>query len=225
MQKIIIGLIATYISFHTYADNVKDIMVRNKNDGSINISIKGQKNIELESINGSDSNLNFIIQKRINNKDYVLISYNTQGVSYQDNRVYYEKYNFFYAYDCTSKCIYDSKLSDFFGFGGNVLSSENDKILFNYIYSDKKNVLKDLESDFFKKWYSGNLKMGKVIYKTFISSTSNYDPDAKSYLVKGDEFQIKDISSRWLNILYKSSKGKIIEGWIQCKDTNICREN
>lgn len=225
MQKIVIFLLLNCINFYTHAEYMKDITVENKKDGSIDINIKGQDIISIDPINDNPAQLNFIIKSKINNRNYILISTKDNRISYRDSRMDYDMYSIFYAYDCTNKCTYDNKISNFFGNGGNVISSENDEILFNYIYDKKENVLKDLNSKLFKKWYSGNLKDGEVINKTTISDVSNYNPDAKAYLIKGDKFKIKDISSRWINIVYKNPRGKLIEGWIQCKDTNICQEN
>ncbi|QHH94959.1 hypothetical protein FPL18_14560 [Acinetobacter gyllenbergii] len=82
--------------------------------------------------------------------------------------------------------------------------------------------MKELSSDRFNNWMSGKIKKGKVVRKTFVNEVNNVSTENNGYLIKGDIFEVEDISSGWLNVKYTSKVGKITKGWVNCKDTNIC---
>lgn len=80
----------------------------------------------------------------------------------------------------------------------------------------------ELNSKLFKDWRNGKLNIGIVLRKTFINDVNNFTPEHVGYLIKGDKFKIKEISSRWLNIVYTNKSGRTTSGWIACEDTNVC---
>ena len=91
-----------------------------------------------------------------------------------------------------------------------------------YPYEKKEDIQGELNSNFFKMWDEGIITNGKVLKKTFINEVPNYTSDNLGYLIKDDQFIVKDVSSKWLNIIYTNKKGKKITGWIDCNDTNVC---
>lgn len=171
-------------------------------------------NVEYVSTNILDSKHNF----------YIALSYN------ENYRDVYNKYNYankFYiinAYTCDFKgnCNKNEKLSSFFGNGGDIQDLNTNKIVYKYPYSKKSELETELNSKLFKNWLAGKLTYGTVLKKTFINDVSNFTPNHKSYLIKGDKFIIQNISSKWLNINYTNKNGRTTTGWIACDDTDVC---
>ena len=86
-----------------------------------------------------------------------------------------------------------------------------------------RNLLKmNLSQVYLKNGFIIKKFKAKVIKKTYINENSQFSFSHLGYLIKNDEFTVKDISSKWLNISYTNKNGNKITGWIACNDTNIC---
>ncbi|EXB47228.1 hypothetical protein [Acinetobacter sp. 1000160] len=157
-------------------------------------------------------------------KIYIAYSYNEDYRDYSKNYNYVDKYFLINSYDCNenSYCKYNFLVSNYFGGGGDILNRKTKKIVYNYPYSKKEFLIKEIQSKRFGEWFNGKLTNGKVVRKTFINDVNNFSTEHKGYLVKGDSFLVDEISSGWLRVKYKNKVGKITRGWINCKDTNIC---
>ncbi|OOF60375.1 hypothetical protein [Rodentibacter pneumotropicus] len=171
--------------------------------------------------------------RKIENKgDYLIVSlitnpgFNSTGIPYVGD------YFMYYLFRLNSYGIYefDKSLSDYFGQGGDIydladIKSKDEiypKIIYSYPFKNTQDIDKELNSSFFKRWDNGEIKDGVVIKKTLLQDVPNYVQDQKRYLIKGDRFHVKSVSARWLEIVYKNSKGKRYTGWILCKDTSVC---
>lgn len=158
------------------------------------------------------------------NNLYIAFSYDENYRSLDNKYSYVNKYFLINAYDCNEKnnCKYNSALSNYFGNGGDVFDRERKELVYRYPYSRRDLLMKELSSDRFNNWMSGKIKKGKVVRKTFVNEVNNVSTENNGYLIKGDIFEVEDISSGWLNVKYTSKVGKITKGWVNCKDTNIC---
>ncbi|WGE53806.1 hypothetical protein [Actinobacillus equuli] len=209
-------------------------------------NLKGESNIEIIQKNkqGEDRLLlklpylaehpkisSFFITKIKDRGDYLIVStkiqpsFNATGVPYVDD------YFIYYLFRLNDKTYeFDKKLSDYFGQGGDIydLNDINDentlypKIIYSYPFKTKLDIDNEINSSLFKKWNKRQIKNGVVVKKTLLQDVPNYVQNEKRYLIKGDGFQIKSISAKWLEIIYKNSKGNEYIGWILCKDTSVC---
>lgn len=194
----------------------------------IYISDCGDKINKIDSyeVPGGDINVDYIFSKNLKNKYNIFI-----GVSYNDdyrdplNRFnYLNKYYMIRAYECNKNnfCKENETLSNFFGNGGDIINSKNKEIIYKFPYSNQNNLKIELNSTLFKDWMNGKLKSGIVLRKTFINDVNNFTPEHVGYLIKDDKFKIKEVSSRWLNIIYTNKNGHTTTGWIACEDTTVC---
>ncbi|TCP88662.1 hypothetical protein EDC44_1502 [Cricetibacter osteomyelitidis] len=153
-------------------------------------------------------------------------SYNQTGIPYVDDYFIYTAFKL-------DNGIYklDEELSNFLGAGGDIYDIQDinnadiiePRITYIYPYKTEQEVRNALNSNLFKLWNSNRNKIirGEIRRKTLFQDVSNYIQTEKKYLIKGDKFIIKNISSKWLEIEYKK-RDEIIIGWVQCIDTNIC---
>ncbi|WP_139243566.1 hypothetical protein [Acinetobacter kyonggiensis] len=175
-------------------------------------------------IPSSTPRINFISEEKIKNKKYIFLSIK-YSENYRDfkNRVNYSgEYNLINVYECKDSCKINNELSNYFGSGGDVFDLNNSKIVYKFPYGELKSIQDEIKSKLFNQWLNNGIDRGVVLKKTNINDIDNYTPDRIGYLVKGDIFKVKKISSRWLNITYTNKNGRITTGWISCKDTNVC---
>lgn len=166
----------------------------------------------------------FVFQEFIKNKKYIIlsISYNDNYRDIDNKINYADRYHLIYAYQCEEKCKFDSKLSGFWGSGGDLIDIYTDKIVYIFPYANEQSTKDALKSNLFNKWFYNKNMKGKILKKTYINEDSKFSLSHVGYLIKGDQFIIKDISSKWLNIIYTNKKGNKIIGWIDCNDTDVC---
>ena len=103
-----------------------------------------------------------------------------------------------------------------------MIDSKSKKIIYKFPYSNQSDLKNELNSKLFKDWMNEKLDSGMVLRKTFINDVNNFTPEHVGYLIKGDKFKIKEVSSRWLNIVYTNKNGRTTSGWIVCQDTTVC---
>lgn len=168
--------------------------------------------------------IDFIFQENISNKKYIFLSVSYSD-SYRDenNKINYaDRYHLNYVYKCEKKCKFDKKISNFFGNGGDLVDIYTNKKIYIFPYASEESIKNELKSSLFKNWISNKKIQGKVLKKTYINESSQFSFSHLGYLIKNDNFIIKDVSSKWLNISYTNKNGNKITGWIACNDTNIC---
>jgi len=182
--------------------------------------------IDSYEVPGSDLKIDYIFSKNLKDKYNIFI-----GISFSEdyrdplNRFnYLNKYYMIRAYECNKKkfCKENEKLSNFFGDGGDMIDSKSKKIIYKFPYSNQSDLKNELNSKLFKDWMNEKLDSGMVLRKTFINDVNNFTPEHVGYLIKGDKFKIKEVSSRWLNIVYTNKNGRTTSGWIVCQDTTVC---
>ncbi|MEJ2900365.1 hypothetical protein [Acinetobacter sp. NS-4] len=225
----------TLVNSSLYANNIIKLNtykciesneIFNKLDVYISDCNKKLKKIDFYEIPNSIPKIDYVFSNNIKDKYnvFLVISYNE---NYRDplNRFnYLDKYYMVRAYECdkNNNCKENEKLSNFFGSGGDIVDLENKKIIYKFPYSSQHKLKNELNSNFFKDWRNGKLDSGIVLRKTFINDVNNFTPEHVGYLIKGDKFKIKEVSSRWLNIVYTNKNGRTTSGWIACEDTNVC---
>lgn len=175
---------------------------------------------------GDVPKINFYFFENIGSINRLFVSTYVYTNIYEENPKYiYQngKYNFIYVYDCNGlNCKKNEKISNFFGNGGNLVNVNGYKVVSNYPYDSIVKIKEEVNSNLFKKWFANQLKKGHVLNKTNIYQENGVNSKKLGYLIQGDEFFIKDISLRWFNIIYKRKNGEKIEGWIDCRDTDLC---
>ena len=183
-----------------------------------------QKLIDNFEIPNGTPNVNFISQEIVNNKKYILLStsYSENYRDIHDKIGYLNGYNIINFYECNSPCKLNSRISDYFGSGGDMENLTTGEIVHTFPYKNLSQIRAELKSKLFQEWIQNKLIKGEVTKKTNINEVSNYTVDRLGYLVIGDQFKVKDISSGWLNIIYTNKNGHTTTGWIICKDTNLC---
>ncbi|WP_151982320.1 hypothetical protein [Acinetobacter guerrae] len=198
-----------------------------KNNGKLDVYLGDCKNkikkIDSIEIPNDYAKVEYVFYAK--NTLYIAFSYNESYRDVNGDFNYADKYFLINAYNCAKgdMCRYNSRLSSYFGNGGNILDLNTNKIVYKYPYSKQSDLKKELTSKMFNDWFGGGLNYGVVIRKTFINETNNFSPIHKSYLVKGDRFQVEEVSARWLNVKYKNKNNKTVKGWISCEDTDICQ--
>ncbi|WP_166171979.1 hypothetical protein [Acinetobacter sp. SA01] len=192
------------------------------------ISDCGKKINKMDSyeVPANDLKIDYIFSNNFKDKYNIFL-----GISYSEdyrdplNRFnYLNKYYMIRAYECNKNnfCKENEKLSNFFGSGGDIIDYKHKKIIYKFPYYTQSDLKNELNSKLFKDWMNGNLDSGIVLRKTFINDVNNFTPEHIGYLIKGDKFKIKEVSSRWLNIVYTNKNGRTTSGWIACQDTTVC---
>ncbi|MEG0486948.1 MAG: hypothetical protein RR575_03330 [Acinetobacter sp.] len=185
---------------------------------------KNPKLIDNFEVPNGTPNVNFISQEIVDNKKYILLS-TSYSENYRDvlDKVGYSNgYNIINFYDCNSSCKLDSRISDYFGSGGDMENLTTGKIVHTFPYKNLSQIRAELKSKLFQGWIQNKFIKGEVTKKTNINEVSNYTVDRLGCLVIGDKFKVKDISSGWLNIIHTNKNGRTTTGWIVCKDTDLC---
>ncbi|WP_445116131.1 hypothetical protein [Acinetobacter sp. WZC-1] len=232
-----IWVLFAFLSFDVYADTNQCIAFKkdysqynNENmydlDAYITDCQQSFKKIETFGYFGDSPKVNYYFFQKNNGFNRLFISTHVLTDQYEEKPKYvYEngKYNFMKVYDCFDFiCKINNKVTNFFGDGANLVEIKNYKIVWEYPYATENNVKKDLNSNFFKNWLNNKLKNGIIKNKTKIYNDSGLNSEKLGYLVPGDNFNIIDITSKWLKVSYIRSNKKIIIGWVRCEDTNVC---
>lgn len=242
MNKIIISIfLSTLLILASCSGNTRtvdrDYQLTNKLHMTSAVEDRSLK-LQIENSNGNKINfdtievpndipkLEFAFSHNIKGRQYILV-----GISYSEDYrdkdhsyINYLKYYSTLAYKCDSKyrCVFDEKISTFFGSGGDLLNNNTNEKLNTYIYKTEENVKKALKSDFFNSWLNNTLINGHIIKKTILNDIPGYTgTDTDVYLTTGLNFIVTDVSSGWLKINYIKNNHKI-DGWIKCRDTNLC---
>ncbi|MGX5699046.1 hypothetical protein ACWKWF_05505 [Acinetobacter kookii] len=234
-KKLIFIFLSIILNSSIYAKNIfklNDYQCVESREGvnklDVYISDCGKKINKMDSyeVPANDLKIDYIFSKNLKYKYNIFL-----GISYSEdyrdplNRFnYLNKYYMIRAYECKKKnfCKENEKLSNFFGSGGDIIDYNHKKIIYKFPYSTQSDLKNELNSKLFKDWMNGNLDSGIVIRKTFINDVNNFTPEHIGYLIKGDKFKIKEVSSRWLNIVYTNKNGRTTAGWIACQDTTVC---
>ncbi|UZA71549.1 hypothetical protein [Pseudomonas viridiflava] len=58
--------------------------------------------------------------------------------------------------------------------------------------------------------------------KAFLHEAPTLADKTRMYLVAGDQVQQIGVEAGWLSVSYRTVKGKVIDGWIQCSDADGC---
>lgn len=195
-------------------------------EASITDCKKEKRKIDIFGYFGDSPKVNFYFFKNINSVNRLFIStYVYTDIKEEKPKYVYNegKYNFIYVYDCNKlSCKKNEKMSNFFGNGADLVEVRYYKTVSKFPYESIEKLKQELNSNFFKNWISGQLKIGYVTKKTYIYEDKGIDSKKTGYLIFDDKFTIKDISSRWLYIKYKNKNGRIITGWVACNDTDVC---
>jgi|GEM_PF-6900882 len=233
-KKLIFIFLSVILNSSIYAKNifklndyqcVESREIVNKLD--VYISDCGKKLNKMDSyeVPVNDLKIDYIFSNNLENKYNIFL-----GISYSEdyrdplNRFnYLNKYYMIRAYECNKNnfCKENEQLSNFFGSGGDIVDSKK-RIIYKFPYSTQSDLKNELNSKLFKNWMSGSLDRGIVLRKTFINDVNNFTPEHVGYLIKGDKFKIKEVSSRWLNIVYTNKNVRSTSGWIACQDTTVC---
>ena len=211
-----------------FKKNFSDYGNKNMYDIDLYINDCGKRKEKIDTFGyfGDNPKINFYFFQKNNSINRLFVSTYVYTNNYEDNPKYvYEdgRYNFTYTYDCNElKCKKNQKLSDFFGDGANLIDVKNYKVVSKFPYTSISDIKAEINSKLFKLWFGNQLKTGIILNKTNIYQNYGINSKKLGYLIPNDKFEIKGITSRWLNIVYSRENGGEIKGWISCDDTNIC---
>lgn len=110
----------------------------------------------------------------------------------------------------------DDNISSFFGVGGDINHGDAAHI---FPFKDRKSIEASVNSKFFRLALSSNPFSGTIQKKTYLYSevpTADWDSITSSYLIKGDQVTILEVSTGWCNIDYPK-KNKPITFWVECE--------
>lgn len=116
----------------------------------------------------------------------------------------------------------NEQLSTYFGKGGDIFDEDYKELLYIFPYKNKISILRSLKSEAYKKWRAGapvNLVINK---KTAIHNSPVLADVTRMYLLAGDVVSQSEVEAGWLSVIYKTSKGKEVRGWIQCENADGC---
>lgn len=130
----------------------------------------------------------------------------------------------------------DKELTNYFGAGGDAIKyrvddesigddSLREELMFVFPYKTEQDILAGFSDKLFKAHQKLSNKepvTATIVRKTKLQEVANYFDDVKRYLIKGDQFNVVDISGGWLSIEYNNPKKGIIKGWVICADTTLC---
>ena len=232
-----VSLLATSCSGNTYTHpSVKEEQVADdlhitsiQEDQSLKLFIEdstGNK-IDLDTIEIPNDvpELDYAFTHSINGQPHIIagISYDEDYRDFDQPYINWHRQYTVLIYPCDSNyhCTYNSKLSNFFGSGGDLVNYDTNEVLSTYLYKNESIVKKGLESDFFRNRLSGRQTNGYTINTTTVKDDSLYDGKNTDYLSVGTKFKVTDASSGWLEISYKKDDQEL-QGYIWCEDTNLC---
>ena len=118
--------------------------------------------------------------------------------------------------------VRDDRLSAYFGSGGDILAENNKDLLYVFPYKSEALILAKISSSSFAKWSKGGLVNLIVSKITPMHRAPVLADVTRMYLVAGDKVSQDAVEAGWLSIIYKTSKGKIIRGWILCDNADGC---
>lgn len=186
-----------------------------------------QKNFLIDEIEvpNDTPKVNFIYEEIIQNKKYIVLSvtYSENFRDIQNRFNYSDDYYITNVYECNNECKLNLRLTNYFGSGGDMMDLNTDNIVYRFPYKTVGAVNAEIKSLKFNKWFNKELESGKVVHTTFINNANTFTPDHLGYLIQGDKFIIKNISSNWLYITYTNNKDTTTTGWIDCNDTDVCK--
>lgn len=118
--------------------------------------------------------------------------------------------------------VRDDRLSTYFGDGGDILAENYKGLLYEFPYKNKSSVLEKLKSKLYRAWRAGTPVSLVINKKTPIYGSPVLADVTRMYLVEGDKVWQDAVEAGWLSIIYRTSKGKEIRGWIQCGNADGC---
>ncbi|MFJ2364912.1 hypothetical protein ACIPIN_14665 [Pseudomonas sp. NPDC087697] len=119
--------------------------------------------------------------------------------------------------------VRDERLSNYFGVGGDIASDADESVLaYRYPYKTADEIITRINSVAYKKWADKEVVKLTISKKTSIYSSANLFDTTKMYLIKGDSVLQESVEAGWIEIMFKTSKGKEIRGWVQCVNTDGC---
>ncbi|MEE5129847.1 hypothetical protein V2J82_05285 [Pseudomonas alliivorans] len=116
----------------------------------------------------------------------------------------------------------DERLSRYFGDGADVLNEDYKRELYTFPYKNQLSILAKLNSDAYRRWRSGSSVKLVINTKAFLHEAPTLADKTRMYLVAGDQVQQIGVEAGWLSVSYRTVKGKVIDGWIQCSDADGC---
>jgi hypothetical protein len=113
--------------------------------------------------------------------------------------------------------IEDAKLTRFFGFGGDLISSGG-QVSYVYPYKDKAALQKVIRSELFRAVSVSEPARGKILERAALFG-GEAEPDrhapTKMYLIAGDRVSVVDSTEGWCKISYLAAKKAV--KWLDCK--------
>lgn len=232
-----VSLLATSCSGNTYTHpSVKEEQVADdlhitsiQEDQSLKLFIEdstGNK-IDLDTIEIPNDvpELDYAFTHSINGQPHIIagISYDEDYRDFDQPYINWHRQYTVLIYPCDSNyhCTYNSKLSNFFGSGGDLVNYDTNEVLSTYLYKNQSIVKKGLESDLFRNWLNDNQTNGYAINTTTVTYSLLLDEKHTDYLSVGTKFLVTDASSGWLEITYNKDDQEL-QGYIKCEDTNLC---
>lgn len=230
-----ISLLATSCSSSAHISDREDQTADNfhiaaiKENQSLKLSIDdilGNK-IDLDTIEIPNDipELDYSFTRSIRGQPHIIagISYDEDYRDVNQPHVNWHRYYTVLIYSCDSNyhCTYNSKLSNFFGSGGDLVNYETNEVLSTYLYKNQSIVEKGLESDLFRNRLSSKQTNGYTTSTATVKYDSFYDGNNTDYLSVGSKFNVIDASSGWLEISYNKDDQEL-QGYIRCEDTNLC---
>ena len=106
--------------------------------------------------------------------------------------------------------------------GGDIASIDNSSVVYKYPYKSQQLIRLQLRSARYKAWLE-NSKITTVINtKSYLHSYPVFEEKTARYLVRGDQVQVIDQTSGWVEVLFKNKESKVFKGWIPCGNTYGC---
>ncbi|GFM80208.1 hypothetical protein PSCICN_09000 [Pseudomonas cichorii] len=116
----------------------------------------------------------------------------------------------------------DEKLSRYFGEGGDILGNDYKEVVYLFPYKSENAVISKLKSETYKRWSAEAPVTLVVNKKSFLYNSPVLADMSRMYLVAGDRVTQEAVEAGWISIVYKTAKGTLIRGWIQCGNVDGC---
>lgn len=119
--------------------------------------------------------------------------------------------------------VRDERLSNYFGNGGDIVRDfDSEELVYTFPYKTTDDIVAKLKSTAYKHWAAGDEVTLTINKKTPIYSSPVLAEVTKMYLIKGDSVLQEGVEAGFLNIMFKTPKGKAIRGWVKCADADGC---
>lgn len=118
--------------------------------------------------------------------------------------------------------VQDDRLTKYFGSGGDILDNDYQEFLYVFPYKDQSSISDKLASRSYKEWRSGKPVNLVVNRKSPLYISPVLADITGMYLVAGDKVKQESVEAGWLSVLYRTAKGNVIRGWIQCANADGC---